>query len=154
MKIYFACAIVGGRQDEGVYQQLVDALLTDGHEVPTAVNAGPGWQQVEGSSDPHEVYRRDTGWIDESEMLIAEVSTPSHGVGYEISYALERGKLVLCIYRRGVRVSKMLTGNTMPGISVADYGDVREAVELMRNFIKQVYSKLNFTVPSPPAAPQ
>ncbi|MCL5429119.1 MAG: nucleoside 2-deoxyribosyltransferase [Chloroflexi bacterium] len=138
MKIYFACAIVGGRQDEAVYQQLVDALLADGHEIPTAINAGPAWQAMEGSPEPDEVYRRDTSWIDESQVLIAEVSTPSHGVGYEISYALERDKPVLCIYRRGVRVSKMLTGNTMPGMTVTDYGDIGEGVEIMRGFVKNL----------------
>ncbi len=138
MKIYFACAIVGGRQDEAAYQQLVDVLLADGHEVPTAINAGSAWQQTEGSPDPHEVYRRDTGWIDESQALIAEVSTPSHGVGYEISYALERGKPVLCIYRRGTRVSKMVTGNTMKGIIVRDYADVNEGVEIIKKFINEM----------------
>ncbi|MEX2161203.1 MAG: nucleoside 2-deoxyribosyltransferase [Anaerolineales bacterium] len=136
MKIYFACSIVGGRQDEAIYQQLVAALLADGHEVPTAINAGPGWQTLEGSPDPGEVYRRDTGWIDESQAVIAEVSTPSHGVGYEISYALDRGKPVLCLYRRGARVSKMITGNTMPGLQVSDYGDVDEGIAIMRSFLK------------------
>ncbi|HLD94962.1 MAG TPA: nucleoside 2-deoxyribosyltransferase [Anaerolineales bacterium] len=136
MKIYFACAIVGGRQDETIYQQLVDALVADGHEVPTAMNAGPSWQHLEGSPDPHEVYRRDTGWIDESQVLIAEVSTPSHGVGYEIGYALERGKPVLCIYRRGVRVSKMLTGNTTPEITVVDYANLADCVRIVKNFLK------------------
>jgi nucleoside 2-deoxyribosyltransferase len=138
VKIYFACAIVGGRQDEAVYRQLIDALIADGHEVPTAMNAGPGWKHMEGSPDPHEVYRRDTGWIDESQALIAEVSTPSHGVGYEISYALERGKPVLCLYRRGTNVSKMLTGNTMRGMAVADYADVAEGIEKMRGFITKI----------------
>jgi nucleoside 2-deoxyribosyltransferase len=133
--IYFACSIVGGRQDEAVYQQLVAALLADGHEVPTAMNAGAGWQTMEGSPDPNEVYHRDTGWIDESAAVVAEVSTPSHGVGYEISYALDRGKPVLCLYRHGVRVSKMLTGNTIPGIEVRDYADAAEAIRLMRTFL-------------------
>lgn len=137
MKIYFACAIVGGRQDEAAYRQLVDALLADGHEVPTAMNAGPAWVHMEGSPDPHEVYRRDTAWIDESRILIAEISTPSHGVGYEISYALERGKPVLCIHRRGLTVSKMLSGNLMPGIQVSDYADIDEGIEIMRGFIEK-----------------
>lgn len=135
MKIYFACAIVGGRQDEAVYQQIVDTLLADGHEVPTAMNAGPGWQTLEGSPDPNEVYRRDTAWIDESQVVVAEVSTPSHGVGYEVSYALDRAKPVLCIYRSGVKVSKMLTGNTMSGIQVAEYADPDEAGEIVRAFV-------------------
>jgi len=112
-------------------------MLGFSNPVPTAMNAGPAWQHMEGSPDPNEVYRRDTGWIDESQILISEVSTPSHGVGYEIRYALERGKPVLCLYRRGARVSKMLTGNTMSGISIADYGDIPEALELMRHFIEK-----------------
>lgn len=135
MKVYFACAIVGGRGDETIYQQLVDALLADGHEVPTAMNAGPGWQVMEDSPDPNEVYRRDTAWIDDSEAMVAEVSTPSHGVGYEISYALERGKPVLCLYQRERKVSKMLSGNTMPGIQVNAYADVGEAIEILRGFL-------------------
>ena len=136
MKIYFACAIVGGRQDEAIYQKIVSTLLEDGHAVPTALNAGPGWQTLEGSPEPSEVYRRDTAWIDESEVLIAEVSTPSHGVGYEISYALNQKKPVLCIYRRGARISKMLTGNTMAGLRILDYGDVDQAIQLVRDFLK------------------
>lgn len=138
MKIYFACAIVGGRQDEASYQLLVDALLADGHEIPTAMNAGPDWQTLEGSPDPNEVYRRDTGWIEESAAVVAEVSTPSHGVGYEISYALVRKKPVLCIYKRGSNVSKMITGNTMPGLTVFDYGDTQEGIEIARRFLKQI----------------
>lgn len=137
MKVYFACSIVGGRQDEAIYQKLVEALLADGHEVPTAMNAaGEGWVAMEGSPDPKEVFRRDTTWIDESQALVAEVSTPSHGVGYEVSYALERAKPVLCLYRSGVRVSKMLTGNTMPGFQIAEYADADEAVARTRKFLE------------------
>lgn len=138
MKIYFACSIVGGRQDEAAYQHIVDAMLADGHEVPTAINAGDGWKTLEGSPDPNEVYRRDTEWIDESRAVVAEVSTPSHGVGYEISYALDRGKAVLCLYKRGGRVSKMITGNTMPSLQVSDYGDFDEAASIIRNFIAKI----------------
>lgn len=136
MKIYFACAIVGGRQDEDTYRQIAQAMLDDGHDVPTAANAGiAGAGGLEPDMEPAAVYRRDTGWIDESAVLVAEVSTPSHGVGYEIGYALERGKPVLCIFRRGARVSKMITGNSMPGLQVAEYGDVPEAVQTVRNFL-------------------
>ncbi|MEX2143281.1 MAG: hypothetical protein WD740_01690, partial [Anaerolineales bacterium] len=70
MKIYFACAIVGGRQDEAAYQSFVAALLADGHEVPTAMNASPAWSQMEESPDPNKVYRRDTSWIDESQAVV------------------------------------------------------------------------------------
>jgi hypothetical protein len=138
MKVYFACSIVGGRADEASYQHIVDALLADGHEVPTAMNAGAGWQTMEGSPDPNEVYRRDTQWIDESKAVVAEVSTPSHGVGYEISYALDRNKPVLCIYKGGTRVSKMISGNTMPRLQVSAYGNLDEANQIVRSFLAKV----------------
>lgn len=138
MKIYFACSIIGGRQDEAAYRHIVQAMLDDGHDVPTAGNAGivgTSHASLEPDMDPVAVYSRDTGWIDESDTLIAEVSTPSHGVGYEIGYALEHQKPVLCIFRQGVRVSKMITGNTMPGLQVAEYTNEREAIEIVRNFL-------------------
>ena len=137
MRIYFACSITGGRADEPFYQQLVEALQADGHEVPNAMIAGAGWTRAEDSPDAEEVYGRDVAWIDSSQALVAEVSTPSHGVGYEISYALERGKPVLCLHQPGVKVSKMLTGNSMPGIQVSEYGDVTEGIEIMRKFLAQ-----------------
>lgn len=136
MKVYFACSITGGRQDEAVYSQLVQALLAAGHEVPTAAIAGAGYRSLEGHHDAVEVYTRDVAWIEESDALIAEVTTPSHGVGYEISYALERGKPVLCLYREGVAVSKMLTGNTMPGIQVKAYADVEGGIEIVKEFLE------------------
>ena len=103
--------------------------------VPTAANADLGSPLPESSHDPQEVYIRDTRWIDESEVLIAEVSTHSHGVGYEISYALERGKPVLCLHRKDLTISKMLSGNTMAGIRVESYADVAEAISLANEFL-------------------
>jgi nucleoside 2-deoxyribosyltransferase len=139
MKIYFACAIVGGREDVEAYKQIVRALLEDGYEVPTAANAGlQGTKGLETEMAPKDVYTRDTNWIDKCELLVAEVSTPSHGVGYEIGYALERSKPVLCIYRRGTRVSKMITGNANPGFVVAEYGDVAEGIEIVRKFLRNL----------------
>jgi len=136
MKIYFACSITGGRDDEAVYRHIVQALLDDGHVVPTAANAGiANTAGLEPEMDPREVYSRDTAWIDECDTLIAEVSTPSHGVGYEIGYALEHQKPVLCIFRQGARVSKMILGNTMPGLQIADYATEEEAIEDVRNFL-------------------
>lgn len=138
MKVYFACSITGGRQDESAYSALVQAMLDDGHMVPTAAIAGAGYRSLEGHHDAVDVYARDVAWIEESDALVAEISTPSHGVGYEISYALERGKPVLCLYRQGVTVSKMLTGNTMPGIQVKTYKDVNDGKQSIRKFLAKL----------------
>ena len=135
MNIYFACSITGGREFESVYQIITRALAEDNHQVPTAYLAASGVVSVEAVIDPHEVYTRDTTWIQESDILIAEVSVPSHGVGYEIGYALGLGKPVLALYQEGRKVSKMISGNPDPGLSVKCYETPENAVEIIRTFL-------------------
>lgn len=135
MNIYFSCSITGGRQDEGVYQTLVDCLLGDGHTVPTAVLASPDVMVEEARISPRQVYLRDEAWVRECDVVIAEVSTPSHGVGYEIALGVLLGKPVLCLHLSGRKVSKMITGNTSPNIKVAAYLSPQEAVAVMRTFL-------------------
>ena len=135
MNIYFACAITGGRNFESIYRDITATLLSDGHEVPTAHLADSSVKVVEGLVIPREIYERDAAWIRDCEALVAEVSTPSHGVGYEVAYALSLGKPVLCVYREGQPVSKMLTGNSHATISVKSYHDSEEAIALIRFFL-------------------
>jgi nucleoside 2-deoxyribosyltransferase len=138
MKIYFSCSLTGGRQDEVTYGAVVDHLLSAGHDVLTAHLARPEVMQLEQVVEPREVYQRDMEWIRECDALVAEVSTPSHGVGYEIAYALQRAKPVLCCMRRGARVSKMLTGNDSPGLRLAVYEGQDEALRAVDAFLRMV----------------
>ena len=135
MNIYFACSITGGREVESVYQALTHALLADRHVVPTAHLAESAVVSLENTVKPGEVYERDIGWIRACDALIAEVSVPSHGVGYEIGFALGEGKPVLCLAEKGRAVSKMITGNPHPRLSVRHYKDVSEGIQAMREFL-------------------
>lgn len=136
MNIYFACSITGGREHEDVYKTIVDYLLEDGHEVPTAHLAQPEVEHLEKLVDPFDVYERDTNWIKTCDLLVAEVSTPSHGVGYEIGYALSAGKLVLCLHHKALKVSKMITGNRDPKLTVRSYSTSLDAVHILRAFLQ------------------
>ena len=135
MNIYFSCSITGGRTDQTAYQAIVAALQADGHAVPTAILADDSVLIEEAQVSADEVYKRDIAWLDGCDVVVAEVSTPSHGVGYEIAYALGIGKPVLCGYKDGVKVSKMLTGNSMPGIRVAAYTGVEDFIHTVREFL-------------------
>lgn len=135
MKIYFSCSLTGGRADEHIYAHIVDHLLERGFDVPTAHLARPEVMDLERIVDPEDVFRRDIDWIDGCDVVIAEVSTPSHGVGYEIAYALGIGKRVLCAYREGAAVSKMITGNRTPGLMVKSYRSEDEVIELIDSFL-------------------
>lgn len=143
MKIYFACSISGGRKDEKAYQYLVEVLEEMGIEVPTAHIAETGIEIVDGGEDPLDIYQRDVKWIEESDVLIAEVSTPSHGVGYEIGYALTLQKPVLCLYDQEVVVSKMITGNPHPLLSVKAYRDLADAEVILRRYLASAREELN-----------
>lgn len=138
MNIYFACSITGGRDFESTYRAITSALLADGHEVPTAHLAESSVTRLEGQVAPVDVYERDTSWIRACQALVAEVSTPSHGVGYEVAFALSLGKPVLCLYQKGQPVSKMLTGNTHKNISVRDYLDAQGAIAAVRSFLENL----------------
>jgi nucleoside 2-deoxyribosyltransferase len=135
VNIYFSCSLTGGRDDEAIYSRLVDYLLAQGHSVPTAHLARPDVMAEERTIEPREVYTRDVDWVRAADRLVAEVSTPSHGVGYEIALALTLGKPVLCLHRQGARVSKMLTGNSEPGMRVRAYWDEGEALRLIAEFL-------------------
>lgn len=135
MNIYFACSITGGREFEAVYQAITRALLEAGHDVPTAHLASGTVLEMEAIVEPREVYTRDVAWIQACDSLIAEVSVPSHGVGYEVGLALSLEKPVLCLYQEGQRISKMITGNNHPSLTVKAYRDVKQAVSHLRTFL-------------------
>jgi 2'-deoxynucleoside 5'-phosphate N-hydrolase len=135
MNIYFALSITGGRDFESVYQAVVQALVREGHHVPTAHLAESGITSLEAVIDPREVYERDVAWIRACDVLIAEVSIPSHGVGYEIGFALELGKPVLALYQNGCRVSKMISGNPDPNLTVQMYQSTADAIQKAEGFL-------------------
>ena len=136
MNIYFACSITGGREFESTYQSMVRALAEAGHEVPTAHLAESGIPALEALIAPSEVYERDVAWIRNCDVLIAEVSIPSHGVGYEIGFALGLGKRVLALHREDRKVSKMITGNPNPNLTVWHYQSVEEAIRQIEKFLQ------------------
>jgi len=135
MNLYFSCSITGGREDQPIYQALVEHLLELGHQVPTALLARPDILEVETVIRPAEVFQRDDAWVRSCDALIAEVSAPSHGVGYEIALAVCLGKPVFCCYREGKPVSKMLLGNCHPKFKIVSYRTTQEALDLVSDFL-------------------
>lgn len=139
MNIYFSCSITGGREDQDIYQKIVDHLVAAGHEIPTAHLSNAEILEDERVISPPDVYKRDVNWVNHCDLVIAEVSTPSHGVGYEIALALLQDKPVFCCYKQGRTVSKMILGNTLPNIFVYAY----DAEEGLFDQIDQYINTLN-----------
>lgn len=116
--IYFSGSISGGREDVETYRTIVAALEAAGHRVfagmVAAQHVGAGGEDL----SAREIFERDVAWIDEvarsAGVLVAEVSRPSTGVGYEIAYARHRLDMpVVCLYRPAFtrRCSGMIAGD-------------------------------------------
>lgn len=119
--IYFCGSIAGGRQYLDVYQKIVAYLNAGSHRVLTEHVVHPDVLELEKKFTPDQIYSRDIQWLKECDCVIAEVSNPSLGVGYEVSYALQIGKPVLCLYKKGIFLTRMLLGNTSNGFFVQGY---------------------------------
>lgn len=111
MKIYFAGSIRGGRVDADLYRRMIahiqrtDTVLTE--------HVGDLARSVleQGRDADAAIYRQDTAWLRACDVVIAECTTPSLGVGYELAYAEQLGKPCHLFYDRGrCQLSAMLTG--------------------------------------------
>jgi hypothetical protein len=145
MRIYLAAAMTNAGRDLEAIRTLLDCLEADGHDVPTRHVADPLGREVEGELADADVARRDLGWVAGCDALVAEVSTPSHGVGVEVEAAISGGKPVLLTYRRGATVSRLLLG--LPGIETFAYAEARDLRASVRRFLATVQSRLETRAP-------
>jgi len=136
VRVYFAAAITNASRDISVLQGLLQHLEARGHEVPTRHIVEANARELDALLTNAELARRDLAWLAASHALIAEVSTPSHGVGIEVATALHRGLPVLLLYRAGTRVSRLLLG--LPGSQVQPYRSLDEATAAMDAFLARL----------------
>ena len=133
LTIYFAGAISGGRGDVAHYREIVAALEGDGHRVHAgavaAEHVGADGERLESAA----IFDRDIDWIAGADVLVAEVSMPSTGVGYEIATARYRFDIpVVCLYRAAYtkRCTAMVSGD--PEIELIEYDDAAEMLGRLR----------------------
>ena len=111
-KVYFAGSIRGGRQDAELYKHIIEYIQRD-NIVLTEHVGDLSKSKTEGLEDSDEaIYKQDTSWLRESDVVIAECTTPSLGVGYELAYAEAHGIPVHIFYCKSrTKLSAMLIGN-------------------------------------------
>jgi len=138
MKIYFAGSIRGGREDAALYLQIIDYLKTYG-EVLTEHIGDPELTGLgdDGPTDKY-IHDRDLAWLQSADILVAEVTSVSMGVGYEIGRAVESGKKVLCLFRpdSGKNLSAMIAG--CPDLELVYYRNLDEAKLAIDGFLKKI----------------
>ena len=112
-KVYFCGSIRGGRADVNLYQEIIVYIKAKGCDVLTEhIGYTKINLQEQGRKRDEAIYEQDTAWLKESDLVIAECTSPSLGVGYELAYAEKLGKPVFILYDHSrVELSAMLTGN-------------------------------------------
>ncbi len=142
MKIYFAGAIRAGRDDVAIYEAMITDLRFFGEVLTEHVgNAALSSQGDDGPTDRH-IHDRDMAWLKSCDLVVAEVTMPSLGVGYELGWATALKKPVLCLQRKGSgrSLSAMISGS--PGIQTASYTSLSCAKTIMEEFIRQTAPKI------------
>lgn len=136
MKIYFAGSIRGGRGDVELYLKLIEHLAKYGKVLTEHlgnVNITASGEQL----SMKEIYERDLAWLNESDIIVAEVSTPSLGVGYELGKAESLDIPILCLYRKvdGKTPSAMITGNKK--FKISEYENLEDAFKKIDTFMQE-----------------
>lgn len=138
-EIYFACSIRGSRGDAVAYADLVAHIKIKALVLSEIFADGKLTSQ--GMNKPSDlIWKIDTDWVKQSDGIIAEVTNPSLGVGYEIALAETLGKPVLALFNEasGRKLSAMIDG--APGVQVCNYSELSFAKDVIDQFLDSLDS--------------
>lgn len=141
LKVYFAASISGGRKHMKFYPPIVKELKKHAI-VLTEQFADQELNELDGTNkDDKFIYEQDMGWILSADLLVAEVSNPSLGVGYELRTAQEKKIPVLCLYKPQInkRLSAMISGTDY--FTIKEYETIKELTKHVKNFMESYIKK-------------
>ena len=129
-KLYFAGSIRGGRDDAQLYTDLISYIKTKNAIVLTEHIGDNNLLKNEKNLSDKEIYLRDIAWMKESDLIIAECTRPSLGVGYELAFAEKLQKPVNVLYRnKECHLSAMISGDEY--FKVFSYETKEEAFKII-----------------------
>lgn len=123
MKAYFTAALRGKANLLENYREIVKVLKSEGYKVFDQHIMAEGIENrvVEQSDEERKkVYAQLVKQLKESDVVVAEISTPSVSVGHEISFALEMGKVVIVLHTEG-NSSILLEGSDDKKLKMTEY---------------------------------
>ena len=143
MKIYFAGSIRGGRDDKRKYKQIIQWLKSYGQVLTEHIGLDMLTEKGQTELSEEEIYTQDRKWLEASDIIIADVTQVSLGVGYELGLAESLGKRVVCLFDKssGKSLSAMLRGNTY--FEVIDYSNVSEIPKILVEIFKNKTTSLH-----------
>ncbi len=137
MQIYLACTVRGDRGAVAGLRALVAALEGAGHTILTKHLLDDNVDGAESALTERAVYERDIAWLEACDLLIADASGSSFGVGFEVGYVLARSdrtdQRVVLLYRadRRDRISRLIAGNAHPRCETIAYADADQLARVV-----------------------
>ncbi|XP_067875877.1 5-hydroxymethyl-dUMP N-hydrolase [Heterodontus francisci] len=141
--IYFCGSIRGGRRDVQLYSRIIDFLKKFGRVFTEHIGSSALTDKGEDGMKTEDKYihDRDLAWLQEADVIVAEVTQPSLGVGYEIGRAIAMNKKILCLFRTSSNhvLSAMIRGaENGTNFQVKDYSEEQMETILQQYFEKQL----------------
>ncbi len=136
MNIYFSGSIYGGRQKLDTYKKLIKELAKFGTILDEEV-ADDNVLVKEANLSDNDVFESLVNRLKQADLIFAEVTVPSLGVGYELGYADSQNKRIVCVYDKTVtpKVTTMLRGNKK--LKIIPYTDIDEIINNLENILKE-----------------
>ena len=134
-RIYFCGSIRGGRQLASTYAQIISKLRSYGKVLTEHLGDDNEIERKDRILSDTRIHDRDLDWIRESDIVVADVTIPSLGVGYEIGRAIGLEKPILCVFKKdsGYKLSAMIAGSQ--DLDLRLYSDPSELDEPLERFI-------------------
>ncbi|XP_045200397.2 2'-deoxynucleoside 5'-phosphate N-hydrolase 1-like isoform X2 [Mercenaria mercenaria] len=136
MKIYFCGSIRGGRQDAELYTRLIEQLKAYGTVLTEHVGTKELTEEQQKWTEK-ECHDNSLQWLTSCDVVVAEVTQPSHGVGYEIGRAVAMNKKILCLFRpssdKGIS-SMILGADNGSTVQVKNYRE-EDAAKIFKDFL-------------------
>lgn len=134
MRIYLACTVRGERAGVLAGRVICERLQAHGHEVLTTHLLADDVDRAEAALTESQIYQRDIEWLSHCDVLVAEASGSSYGVGFEVGFVIGRSRQtrqrVLLVYDEARRhsVSRLIAGNRDVACTTFAYGTFDELV--------------------------
>ena len=136
-RIYFAGSIRGGRVDASLYRRLIAFLQRSNQVLTEHVGSAHLNLMEQGRQRDAAIYQQDTTWLAQCDVVVAECTCPSLGVGYELAYAEAHGIPCHIFYDSGkTQLSAMLTGN--PYFHIHPYTREDQIYPLLDQILQQL----------------
>jgi 2'-deoxynucleoside 5'-phosphate N-hydrolase len=122
LKIYFGCAIRGEQGGQEEKDFIVRTMQGLGHEVLSEIFTGmdKDHNQTNAGASPTDIYHCDMSWVDEADIIVADITRISSGLGFEMGWKVKSGGRVMALCRedRYEPLSNILKGCDEPNYSL------------------------------------